>query len=139
VTNLTVRDCRWIAVPGAADARGRVNFLQLGAALDFPIRRLFWLNYNAPDQWHGRRAHRQTRLMFVALRGSCRARLDDGASEQRVTLDDPTRALQLAPRVWHEVTGLTPDCSLMVIASTPFDEADTVRDYQTFKRELARR
>ena len=39
---LKARDCRWIKVPGASDARGSVNFLELGMGLDFQPKRLFW-------------------------------------------------------------------------------------------------
>jgi hypothetical protein len=66
---LKARGCRWIAVPGAADARGRVNFLEIGKGLDF-----------APKQ-----------------------------------------------------------SAIMVLASTLYDEADYLRDYAAFKREVMER
>src|SRR5262249_59501132 len=48
---LNTRNCRWIAVPGAADERGRVNFLELGKSLHFHPKRLFWLHHVAAGQW----------------------------------------------------------------------------------------
>ena len=47
MTELRARGCRWITVPGAADARGRINFLELGRGLDFAPKRLFWLHHLA--------------------------------------------------------------------------------------------
>src|SRR6266436_4772652 len=62
---LKTRNCRWIAVPGAADPRGRVNFLELGKSLDFQPKRLFWLHHVAAGQWRGRHGHRETKLVLV--------------------------------------------------------------------------
>jgi WxcM-like, C-terminal len=133
---LGIRGCRWIAVPGAADARGSVNFLQLGKGLDFQPKRLFWLHHIGSGQWRGRHAHRDSQLLFIALHGGCRVGLDDGARQAAVTLDDPTRALYMAPWIWHELTDFAPQSAILVAASTLFDESEYLRDYETFKREL---
>jgi hypothetical protein len=133
---LKSRDCRWIAVPGASDARGSVNFLELGKGLDFQPKRLFWLHHVAPNQWRGRQGHRESKLVLIATNGSCRAHLDDGAVKETVVLDDPTRALYVAPWVWHELTDFAPQTAVMVIASTLFEEAEYLRDYAAFKREV---
>ena len=133
---LKPRGCRWIAVPGAADARGSVNFLQLGKGLDFQPKRLFWLHHIAAGQWRGRHAHRESQLLLIALHGGCRVHLDDGAVQETVTLQDPTKALYMPPWIWHELTDFTPGSAILVVASTLFDETEYLRDYETFKREL---
>lgn len=138
-SSLKSRDCRWIEVPGAADARGSVNFLQVGKGLDFTPQRLFWLHHVAPGQWRGRHGHRESKLVLIAVNGSCRVHLDDGRATETVSLDDPTRALYVAPWVWHELTDFVPQTAVMVIASTLFDEAEYLRDYEAFKREAAER
>ncbi len=132
---LKARNCRWIAVPGAADARGRVNFLELGKGLDFSPKRLFWLHHVAPGQWRGRHGHRESQLVLVAAAGGCRVHLDDGSVKETVALDDPACALYIAPWTWHELTDFAPGTAVMVIASTLYDEAEYLRDYETFRRE----
>lgn len=132
---LTVRNCRWIAVPGASDVRGSVNFLEIGKGLDFAPVRLFWLHHIAPGQWRGRHGHRKTELVFVAMHGGCRLHLDDGSAQQSVRLDDPAQALHMGTWVWHELTDFAPDSAIAVLASTPYEEAEYLRDYETFKRE----
>jgi hypothetical protein len=139
VPTLKARDCGWIKVPGASDSRGSVNFLELGKGLDFQPKRLFWLHHVAPDQWRGRHGHRESKLVLVAANGGCRAHLDDGKVTETVDLSDPTRALYIAPWVWHELTDFAPQTAIMVIASTLFEEAEYLRDYDTFKREAAER
>jgi len=133
------RNCHWIAVPGAGDARGRINFLQVGKGLPFRPQRLFWLHHVAPDQWRGRHGHRESELILVALQGGCRIHLDDGRATEQVMLDDPAKALYIGTWVWHELTDFTPQAAVMVIASTLYDDAEYLRDYDAFKREAAAR
>jgi hypothetical protein len=133
---LKTRNCRWIAVPGAADPRGRVNFLELGKGLDFQPKRLFWLHNVAPGQWRGRHSHRETELVLVAVNGSCGIHLDDGTVEETVRLDDPARALYVGTWVWHELADFVPHTAVVVVASTLYDESEYLRDYEVFKREV---
>ena len=134
---LKVSNCRWIAIPGAADARGRVNFLELGKGLDFQPKRLFWLHHVAAGQWRGRHGHRESQLVLVALNGGCQVHLDDGIVTETVALDDPTKALYIGTWVWHELTDFTPQTAVMIVASSLYDEAEYLRDYEVFKREVA--
>ncbi len=136
---LKARHCRWISVPSAKDARGQVNFLELGKGLDFQPVRLFWLHHIAPGQWRGRHGHRESKLVFIPVSGSCRAHLDDGTFKETVPLDDPTKALYVAPWVWHELTDFAAGTAIMIIASSFYDEAEYLRDYEVFKREVKER
>jgi hypothetical protein len=133
------RNCRWIAVPGAADARGRINFLEAGKGLPFRPQRLFWLHHIAPGQWRGRHGHRESELVLVALHGGCRVHLDDGMVKQQASLDDPARALYVGTWVWHELTDFAAGSAILVIASTLYDEAEYLRDYEVFRREAVAR
>jgi len=139
VPALEVRNCRWIAVPGAKDARGQVNFLEVDKGLDFIPRRVFWLHNIAPGQWRGRHGRRKTELVLLAVHGGCRVHLDDGLAKETVTLDDPARALHVATWIWHELTDFTPEAAVVVLASTPYEEAEYLRDYEVFRREAAAR
>ncbi|MBM3644264.1 MAG: WxcM-like domain-containing protein [Alphaproteobacteria bacterium] len=135
----TARDCRWIAVPGHTDGRGSINFLEFGKGLDFRPQRIFWLHHIAPGQWRGRHGHRESRLVFVPLAGGCDVSLDDGSIIETVRLDDPARALYVGTWVWHELTRFTPDAAILVLASTLYDNDEYLRDYDEFKRDVARR
>ncbi len=136
---LTTRGCHWISVPGAADARGQVNFLSFDDKLGFVPKRLFWLHHIAPGQWRGRHGHRESHLVTLLLNGSCKVHLDDGKVKETVVLDDPSRAVHIGPMVWHELTDFTPQAVILVIASTLYDEAEYLRDYEAFKIAVAGR
>jgi hypothetical protein len=136
---LKTENCRWIAVRGAVDERGSINFLESGKDLPFAPQRLFWLHHIAPGQWRGRHGHRKTELVLIAMHGGCRVHLDDGKVTEQVTLDDPARALHLGTWVWHELTDFSAGSAILVIASTLYDDAEYLRDYEIFRREAAAR
>jgi len=83
----------------------------------------------------------------IARPGSCSSRPTAAAasisttarSRKAVTLDDPTTALYVAPWVWHELTDFAPQTAIVVIASSLYEEAEYLRDYDVFKREVAER
>ena len=130
-----IRNCRWITVPGAADLRGRLNFIEVGKGLPFQPQRLFWLHHIAPGQWRGRHGHRQSELVMIAMHGSCKVHLDDGQATDQVMLDDPAKALYVGTWVWHELTDFAAESAVLVVASTLYDENEYLRDYETFRRE----
>jgi hypothetical protein len=133
------RNCRWIAVPGAADSRGRLNFIQVGKGLTFEPLRLFWLHDVAAGQWCGRHGHRRSELVLVAMHGACRVHLDDGKMTDHVMLDDPAKALYVGTWVWHELNDFLPQSAVLVIASTHYDESEYLLDYEAFKHEALAR
>lgn len=139
VTDPRTRGCRWISIPGAADERGRINFLAFDEKLGFVPRRLFWLHHIAPGQWRGRHGHRESHLVTLVMNGACKVHLDDGRAQETVVLDDPGKALHIGPYVWHELTDFAAQTVILVIASTLYDEAEYLRDYEAFKREAAAR
>ena len=81
----------------------------------------------------------ESELLIVALHGGCRVHLDDGRTTGAVTIDDPGRALYVGTWVWHELTDFTDGAAVLVIASTLYDEAEYLRDYDVFQREVKER
>ena len=138
-SRLKTRNCRWITVRGAVDERGSLNFIEAGKDLPFAPQRLFWLHHIAPGQWRGRHGHRRTELLLIALHGGCRVHLDDGKVTDEVVLNDPTRALHIGTWVWHELTDFAAGAAILMIASTLYDDAEYLRDYEEFRREAATR
>lgn len=133
------RNTCWISVRGAVDERGRLNFIEAGKDLPFQPQRLFWLHHIAPGQWRGRHAHRQSELVLVALHGSCRVHLDDGRTRETVSLDNPAHALFIGTWIWHELTDFAEGAAIMVIASAYSQDAESLHDYDAFKREVVSR
>ena len=84
----------------------------------------------------GAHAHRQCEQLLVCLRGSVSALVDDGQDRRELVLDRPDRGLYVPPMVWGTQYRYSDDAVLLVYASRPYEDADYIRDYETFLREV---
>jgi hypothetical protein len=137
--SLKVSGCSWIDVRGASDPRGTVSFIETGLDLDFTIRRAFWIHGVPVGKPRGHHAHRDARLAMIAVAGAADLILDDGAMRETVRLDRPDRAMLVEPWVWHELQDFAAATVVLVLASSNYTEADYIRDYDTFRREVKAR
>ncbi len=62
--------------------------------------------------------------------------LDDGTRRDSVVLDSPSIGLKIESFIWREMHDFSSDCVLMVMASQIYSEADYIRNYDDFLREV---
>ena len=129
--------CRWVEAPGERAGQS-VETWNLSAMLGFDVLRIFWLTGLAQDQWRGRHAHLQSILATFAVVGSCELVLDDGRRKQIVELRDDGPGLIIGPMIWHELQKFSSDATIVVAASTRYDESEYMRDYAAFVEEVIR-
>lgn len=122
----------WIDLKEIADERGALVAIEGGRLVPFEIRRVYYLYDAKPDAPRGFHAHRALRQAAICVSGSCRMVLDDGMRREEAMLDRPGRGLLIREMIWHEMHDFSPDCVLLVLASEHYDEADYIRDYETF-------
>lgn len=125
-----------VDIPQRGDARGGLSVAELGGALPFAVRRVYWIHCTAPGVSRGFHAHKKLRQLCVCVAGSVRLSLFDGRREQSVLLDSPTKGLLIGPGLWREMHDFSPDCVLMVFADAEYDEGDYIRDRAEFIREV---
>lgn len=124
-----------IRIPVHADGRGSLAVAELGGVLPFPARRAYWI-YGVPaGASRGAHAHRKLSQFIVCVAGSARVTLSDGRTREGVVLRSPAEGLLVAPMMWEEITEMTADCVLMVLADAEYDEADYIRDHGQFLRD----
>jgi len=127
-----------VPIPQHGDARGQLSVAELGGALPFPVRRVYWIYGTQPGVSRGFHAHKQLRQLCVCVAGSVRIVLFDGRREESVVLDSSAKGLLIGSGLWREMHDFSPDCVLMVFADAEYDEADYIRDRAEFiqtKRE----
>jgi dTDP-4-dehydrorhamnose 3,5-epimerase-like enzyme len=122
---------RIVELQRLGDERGRLIALE-DHATGFSFRRAYFIYGTRPGVSRGFHAHRTLRQLVISLVGSCRFDLDDGKRRTSVILDRPTKGLFIEPMIWHEMHDFSPDCTLAVLASENYDEADYIRDYREF-------
>ena len=126
-----------VDIPQRGDARGGLSVAELGGALPFAVRRVYWIHGTKPGVSRGFHAHKELRQLCVCVAGSVRMSLFDGRREESVTLDSSAKGLLIGPGLWREMHDFSPDCVLMVFASAEYDEADYIRDREAFIRHAA--
>jgi dTDP-4-dehydrorhamnose 3,5-epimerase-like enzyme len=124
-----------VDIPQRGDARGQLSVAELGGALPFVVRRVYWIHGTSPGFSRGFHAHKQLRQLCVCVAGSVRISLFDGRTEESVGLDSSDKGLLIGPGLWREMHDFSPDCVLMVFADAEYDEADYIRDRQDFIRQ----
>ena len=127
---------REIELPQVHDPRGDLTFVEGGRHVPFNIARVYYL-YNVPvDAERGGHAHKELQQVIFALSGSFRVKVDDGQTKTEYWLRDPRRGLYISRLIWREMDSFSQGAVCMVLASQPYDEADYMRDYEDFAREV---
>ena len=125
-----------VDIPQRGDARGALSVAELGGALPFPARRIYWIHGTQPGVSRGFHAHKRLRQLCVCVAGSVRMSLFDGRREESVILDSSATGLLIGPGLWREMHDFSADCVLMVFADAEYDEADYIRDRDQFIRHV---
>ena len=127
-----------VKLPLHGDDRGQLVAIEgswcgNGCELPFEIKRCYYIFDTTPGTVRGHHAHRQLKQLLVCVSGACTIRCDfgDGRVED-VVLDWPDQGLLIEGLVWRDMLHFSKGAVLMVLASDHYDEADYVRDYETF-------
>jgi dTDP-4-dehydrorhamnose 3,5-epimerase-like enzyme len=123
-------------LPGNPDGERQITFVELGAepavSAPFAVQRVYWIHGLRAGDRRGEHAHRQMQQLLVAAHGRLRVELDDGHARRPFVLDRPTVALWVPPGLWRRIEVLSDGATLLALASTHFEEADYIRDYDEF-------
>ncbi len=118
------------------DERGQLVPLEAHKNIPFDIKRVYYIFGTKPGIRRGFHAHRNLKQMLICTSGGCRILLDDGKNQQQVHLNQLNMGLYIDGMVWREMYDFSEDCVLMVLASDLYDEADYIRDYEQFVKEV---
>ena len=118
------------------DFRGSLAVIERGREIGFPVRRAYFMYTAGAGSTRGAHSHRKLEQLIIALQGSFDIALDNGRTRCAHRLDRPTRGLYVGPMVWRNMTNFSADSVCMVLASECYDDADYIRDYERFTREL---
>jgi hypothetical protein len=130
----TVADCRIINLPKIVDPRGNLTFLEGERHVPFAIRRVYWI-YDVPGgEMRGGHAYRQLDEVLISLSGSFDVHLDDGNEKRVVSLNRSYYGLLVPRLIWRHVDNFSTNSVCLIMASTPHDAADYIRNYDEFRR-----
>jgi uncharacterized RmlC-like cupin family protein len=81
----------------------------------------------------GDHAHREQHQYVMMMHGRATVEVDDGATRTSVTLETPSQALYVPPKLWLRLT-FSENAVCVVLTSGPYDEAEYIRSYDEFLR-----
>lgn len=117
------------------DLRGDLSVGNFQSEIPFTPSRYFVV-YNVPSaDVRGEHAHRACHQFLVCVHGRCAIVADDGTHREEFLLDRPSVGVYLPPMTWSTQYRHSPDATLIVFASHPYDAGDYIRDYEIFQAE----
>ncbi len=116
-----------------AEKQGKTySIAELFKYIDFPIKRIYYMQGAAHDT--GQHCHKEEKEMFVMIKGSCIAVIDQGNGKEEIPLHGPADAIVAKNYVWHGFKDFSDDAILLAISSTNYspDRSDYIEDYDEY-------
>lgn len=131
---MSLNSVKIIELPKILDPRGNLSFMEEGTHVPFKIERTYWI-YDVPGgQTRGGHAFKEQQELVVALSGSFDLVINDGMEEKRFHLNRSYYGLYVPNGLWRYMDNFSTNSVVLVLSSTFFDEADYIKDYDTFKK-----
>ena len=125
-----------VDIPKITDVRGNLGVIEKDT-IPFEIKRVYYLFDVPSTAYRGGHAHINQVELLVALSGSFNVKLHNGIEETFVTLNKPDKGLLIEKGMWRELENFSSGSVCLVLASDIFDEADYIRDFETFKKRFS--
>lgn len=127
-----ISDSQLINLPQIGDRNGHITSLNNNIEIPFAVQRIFYL-YDIPGgESRGAHAHKACHQFLVAVSGAFEVLLDDGVNQKTVMLRSPDVGLHIMPGIWASEINFSSGAICLVLASHAFDEADYIRDYESY-------
>ena len=120
-----------LKIPVVEDTRGNLAFIQKDF-LPFEFKRVYYLFDVPSNAYRGGHSHILQQELLIALSGSFEVVLQDGAVKKSFLLNKPNVGLLIPTGIWRELQNFSSGAVCLVLASDIFEEADYIRDFDTF-------
>ena len=122
-----------IQLPKFLDKRGNLSFAEQFKQVPFKIERSYWI-YDVPGgEERGGHAYRENEEFIIALSGAFDVVLNDGQQEWTFPLNRSYYGLYVPKGMWREMKNFSTNSFALILASTPYNEDDYIRDFNKFK------
>jgi dTDP-4-dehydrorhamnose 3,5-epimerase-like enzyme len=119
------------------DERGNLVVAEgSGRDVPFDIRRVFYMYGSDPGIIRGQHANRKTEFVLINVSGTSKVKVDNGMETEIIELNKPRMGLYIDTMVWKDMYDFSPDSVLLVLASEHYDDAEYIRDYDEFLKEI---
>lgn len=123
---------RMLKFSDLGDERGKLVVLEGEQDIPFAIQRVFYIYGSDPEVIRGRHANRESEFVLVNVAGRSKVRVTDGQREEVIALTRPMQGIYLPRMIWKDMYDFSADSVLLVLASTHYNAAEYIRDYDTY-------
>ena len=124
--------------PVRGDERGQLVAIEYNIDVPFEIKRIFYIYGTTQGVPRGNHAHYKTKQYLISVSGSCKVTLDNGLEKSTYELNSQNKGLLQNEYVWGVMHDFSYDCVLLVLASEHYEDADYIRDYNQFIKQVVK-
>ena len=128
--------CPIIEFRDLGDERGKLVVVEGGQTIPFDIRRIFYIYGSDSTVVRGQHANKESEFVLINVAGNSKVRITDAREEIVVNLDRPMIGVYIPKMVWKDMYDFSSDSVLLVLASTHYDGAEYIRNYDDYKQVL---
>jgi dTDP-4-dehydrorhamnose 3,5-epimerase-like enzyme len=135
---LETSNCGIIELCRLEDGRdGVLSVAEVGKQIPFDIKRVYYIyDLKHKSAIRGKHAHKQNKQVIFCINGRFTLTVDDGFRQEEIVLEQPNIGVFMDTKLWHVMKDFSDNCILLVFASELYDEADYIRDYESFKKYI---
>ncbi|MCK4819565.1 WxcM-like domain-containing protein [bacterium] len=134
----SVNHCKIITLPKIDGTNGSITPITGGKDIPFEIARIYYL-YDVPGgEARGGHAHKELQQLLISASGSFDVILNDGRKKRKICLNRSYYGLYIPKLIWRELDNFSTGAICLVLASLPYDKNDYIRNYEEFKKYMAK-
>ena len=112
--------------------RGKLVVIEGGQAIPFDIKRVFYIYESDATVVRGQHANIESEFVLINVAGQSKVRITDGTEEFIVELNKPMMGVYIPKMIWKDMYDFSNDSVLLVLASTHYNGAEYIRDYDEY-------
>ncbi len=125
------KESAWVEIPENEEDDGILYAMEA----PFDIKRIFWVSNVTSGATRGNHATRSTKLILIAVSGSCDIEVDNGIEKKSYHLKDSRKGVFINNMLWRSMSNFTNDCVLLALCDQPYGGVlETYDDYEEFLR-----
>lgn len=124
--------CSVLQFADLGDERGKLVVIEGGQAIPFDIKRVFYIYESDATVVRGQHANIESEFVLINVAGQSKVRITDGTEEFIVELNKPMMGVYIPKMIWKDMYDFSNDSVLLVLASTHYNGAEYIRDYDEY-------
>jgi len=125
---------QWIDLKSNKDSRGILTSVEGLYDIPIEIKRIFYMHHVTEDR--GGHAHIDTDQVIIPISGTFKVDLFDGTIRETYNMNDCMKGLYVKRLIFTDLYDFTPDAVCLVLASTHYDMAKSLRSMNAYMEHL---